>query len=189
MRALDTEQVYQLFFRKLKNGKRICQRRLAKYVENKQANRAKPGYSLSYYYYCNRRPGQADHLLALNWVHIWLAKWEKITNWSYEVDYGILRCDAFAGTKAGNFYFVEMDMADSVNDFDKVKKYNKLYTEGLYESAWWVEKAKRFPAIIIVTTSPAKLKTIKESIKSENANGLDFRAYLLDELKGAVLNG
>lgn len=185
-KALDTEQIYRIFFSNLPNGKRIAQRRLARYIQLKILSRAKPAYSLSYYYYKGRRPSQPDHLLSLNWVLIWLGKYDKILNLTYEVDCGNLRCDAFVSTKSNN-YFIEMDMAGSLNPFVKVKLYNDMYSSDSYLSQYWVKQATKFPEIIVVTTTKEKMETIRKHILDDNCNNLCFKVYLLDTLKKEVL--
>lgn len=194
---LNTEQICLLFFKSLNNGLRIAQRRLKALYERKLVNRARESFSEPYYYFVGKRPAQVAHKLGINWVYVWLTvrlkSWEEMFCFIAEQDYGILRADALAGIKNTvtgevRFYFVEFDNAESGNHFDKVTKYNALYESEQYTAAWWVDYASRFPAVLVVTTNPRRLKTIQGHIERENTNGLEFKVCLLDEIKGGCFN-
>jgi hypothetical protein len=144
------------------------------------------------------KPGQLEHVLGVSWVYTWinstLSNMEKINSFEREVkSYKIIRPDAFVSIKnlwqdAFYFYFVEMDIGKSGNDFSKkVKKYNDYYSSDAYMGMWWATLSKRFPAIIVVTTR--KVQTIQEKIEKENKNNLEFRIYSLEQIKEECLNG
>ena len=190
-RALDANQITQLFFSNLKYGKRKAQGRLAKMAENKQLKRCRYALNEPYVYYMDKKSGQLDHLVATNWVYVWLTgklqTWETLYHWSYEVDLGIIRPDAFCGVKntitgAISWWFVELDRSE--NKFDKVSKYNKYYSERLYQGQWWAKQTKAFPRILVVTDSASRYKTIKELVEEDNTHGLRFDVMMLDSIRG-----
>jgi len=186
--ALSTEQVSLLFFGGIKNSVRMAQKRLQRLYEQKKLRRVRESVNRPYYYYTGTRPGQIEHLVSLNWVYIWMQcrsmGWGRMHCFSREPDYKILRPDAFAGIrdKNGRFYFafVEMDLAESGNHFDKVAKYNQLYASEKYAGWWWVPLATGFPPVIIVTTG--RKERIQKHVNRENPHGLEFRVYTLEEI-------
>jgi hypothetical protein len=153
--------------------------------------------NLEPYFYYFKRPGQIEHTLGVSWIYTWvrmtLTTMERIHCFDREVkEYKTVRPDAFMGIKhlfSGNlsFYFMEFDVAESGNDFDKVAKYNALFSSEGYASAWWVPLSKRFPAIIVVTTG--NKDRILDRVKAENINNLEFRVYTLSEIKEECFNG
>lgn len=190
-KCLDTEQLKVLLF-PFKYGRRKAQERLLKLYKKGKVQRERVGEM--YAYYRGTRPGMIKHTLGVNWACLWFEKclksWEKLHIWQYEQDYGILRCDGFAAVKNTvtgkmTFWFIEMDRGTT--QFDKVRKYCRLYeTEG-YRGRWWLEFTDRFPSVLIVTTSPGRLEGIKTIIKDENTAGLRFDVRLLDDIKKEVL--
>lgn len=191
-RALDTDQVKVLFFPS-EYGKRKAQERLLKLYQKGKINRYRAKDS-PYYYYIGDKPGMITHLLSLNWVRIWLKKtcrtWEKVHSFTYEMEYKVLRSDGFVAIKnvatgKYKFYFIEMDRA--TNEFDKVKKYNKMYDGMYYKNSWWIDLTDRFPAVLVVTTSRHRFNHIKECIKEQNKAGLEFKVKLLNDIKREVL--
>lgn len=173
----------------------MAQGRLKKLVEKKYLKRDRLSFDEPFFYYLEKRPGQLEHRLAVNWVYVWFIRvkvkkgWEKFHSFEWEVPYGkILRPDGFIAIKnlAYNrltFYFVELDIADSGNGFDKVPKYNRLYKSGEFKGYWWGSLAVGFPSIIIVTTSERKKKSILEKIAKDNEFDLDFQVYTLDQIR------
>lgn len=173
----------------------MAQVRLKKLYEKKSLKRDRLSLEDPFFYYLEKRPGQLEHRLAVNWVYVWFRKvkakkgWEKLHSFDREVPYEqIVRPDGFAVIKnipygTLTFYFVEMDIAKSGNAFDKVKKYNALYQSEKYLGYWWGTIATGFPSIIIVTTTDRKKKTILEKIHRENESGLDFQVYTLEQIK------
>ncbi|WP_459908580.1 hypothetical protein [Desulfotomaculum defluvii] len=85
-RALDTEQIRTLFFNGIAYGRRKAQERLLKLHQRKRLQREK--VDCVYTYYPDRQPGLIKHLLALNWVRIWLTmtckSWEREESFIYE---------------------------------------------------------------------------------------------------------
>lgn len=189
--VLNTEQVTTLFFSKIQYGQRKAQERLLKLFKRGKLQRCTSEGPYCYYL---EKPGQLQHRVELNWVRIWLEKecrsWEKIHAWKYELDYGVLRADAFVAvkncvTKKFRFMFIEMDRA--TNKFDKVKKYNRLYDTGRYLGDWWVGQTNRFPPILVVTTSRGRAKKIMQLAEEQNTANLEFRVRLLDDIREEVL--
>lgn len=188
MGVLNTDQVHALFYDG-KNGKRLAQKKLQRLYEAKQLRRVRVAINQPYVYYTGKKPGQLEHLVSLNWVYIWLKNqikgWGELHCFNREQDYKVLRTDAFAGIKdrKNGFYFlfIEMDIAESGNEFKKVQLYNMLYEKELYSSWWWVNMATGFPPIVVVTTG-SKEKILRR-IEPENTNNLEFRVYTLDEIK------
>lgn len=194
--TLDTDQVSALFFPGIKNKKRMAQKRLKRLYTLKKLKRGREAISMPYYYYTGIRPGMVEHTLGVAWVYVWITKrlksWEKMQSFEKEYTLGNIRADAFMEirnkvTGKTRFTFVEVDMAESMNKFDKVKKYNDFYRAGKYASAWWAEKADRFPNILVVTTEPDRLKLVRTKIERENISGLEFNTFLLGEIKEEVI--
>lgn len=184
--ALSTEQVAVSMF-KGKEALKKCQQRLKKLSDNKRVKRVK--VNNGFVYFVDKKPGQMEHLLGINWVYIWLKKtmnkWEQWWYWQYEMVYPNLRCDGFAGIKntftgETKFYFVELDRSNNL--WDKTVKYNDLYESGGYEGSFWVTHAKVFPTILCVTESASRKALIERSVKEENRNGLNFRVMLLEDV-------
>lgn len=195
--AFNTEQIHLLLFRD--NVERIVQRRLKKLTEERKIiRRDRLSIDEPFFYYIDRKPGQVDHVLGVSWIYTWvrmtLTNMEKLHCFEREVkEYTkIVRPDAFMGIKhlfTGNltFFFIEFDIAESGNDFDKVIKYNTLFSTESYAHAWWVPLSKRFPAIVVVTTG--NKERIHERVKTENSNNLEFRIYTLSEIKEECFRG
>lgn len=190
--VLDTAQVYSLFFQRIKHGKRKAQERLLKLYRNGKVLRTKTAYS-PYYYYLDEKPGMIEHRLAVNWVRIWLQQrlksWEKMYYWGYEQDYKILRADGFVAIKNTvtgkfSFYFIELDRC--TNEFDKVEKYNRLFSEHKYIGQWWADLTDVFPPVLIVTTTHKRASLIESKINEQNTEGLRFSVLLLDQIKSEV---
>ncbi|MGD0154358.1 MAG: hypothetical protein ABSC17_11490, partial [Thermacetogeniaceae bacterium] len=117
--------------------------------------------------------------------------WQRLA-WTYEVDCGVLVADALAMVRniiiretAGSF--VEMDMAESGNRFDKVQKYNNLYGAGRWESTWWAKELACFPRVLIITTSNRRVEMIRCQVETENCHGIRFEVKLLEEVKAECL--
>jgi hypothetical protein len=187
-RALNTKQIAVLFF-DFKTGYKKAQQRMTILHKRKRVKRKQVSKNEPYVYYVGNKPGLLEHLIATNWVYIWflkrLANWEELWYWDYEKKCDALRYDAFCGiynsvVKENKFWFVEVDRSD--NDFDKVQKYNKLYSTQGYKNFWWVQKTKRFPSILIVTEQYNRLEKIKDLILRNNTNGLRFKVMLLSEI-------
>ncbi|AFM01430.1 hypothetical protein Desde_3138 [Desulfitobacterium dehalogenans ATCC 51507] len=197
--VLDTDQIKLLFFDTV--SLRMAQQRLRKLVKDKKLiKRDRLSFDRPYFYYLDKRPGQLEHKLAVNWVYVWFNKrikkgWEKFHSFEWEVPYGkILRPDGFAAIKnlAYNkltFYFVELDIAESKNEFDKVTKYNRLYSSQEYMNYWWGPLAVGFPSIVIVTTTNRRKNSILEKITKDNEYGLDFQVFTLDQIKEECMHG
>ena len=195
--VLDTDQITSLLFSQLQSGRRIAQRRLKALFDRGKLKRARDSIEQPFYYYTGEKPGQPEHKLAVNWVYLWytlrLESWEELCCFQYEHDYGILRADAFAGVKNKvtskiTFSFIELDIAESGNNFDKVAKYNSLYESGEYLSGWWLKYASGFPSVLVVTTNIKRLRLIQKRIDRENKRDLEFKVCLLDQINGECQN-
>jgi hypothetical protein len=187
--ALNTDQLKLLFFQDVSN--QMACRVLSRMVEDKKVlKRDRLSMSEPYFYYTDKKPGQIEHVLGMSWVYVWLKSnlhsWEQLHSFQREIDYRILRADGFAAiknvwTNKYRFLFLEMDIAKSGNKFDKVSKYNTFYTNEGYLGAWWVPLTERFPPVMIVTTG--RKERIQGIVKAENANGLEFQVFTLEEIK------
>ena len=191
--VLDADQIRCMFFSGMAYGKRKTQERLLSLYRAERLQRGRQG-DKPYYYYLGDKPGMVKHQLAVNWVRLWLQtslpSWEKIHSWSYEQDYKTLRCDSFVSIKntmTGKFRFMFIELDRGTNAFDKIEKYNKLYESGKYDTWWWVKLTERFPAIQVVTVSPARYRLIQGKIEAENKSGLEFKVSLLDEIREEVM--
>jgi hypothetical protein len=190
-RALDTEQVRIIAFPHMPSGQRKAQERLLKLYRKNRIQRQALGYTFAYFR--GDCPGMVQHLIDLNWVRLWaerkLKLWGDLHSWEYEPDYGILRADALVALKnaRGEFQFLFVELDRGTNTFDKIEKYCRLYKSGGYNGRWWVSLTKRFPSIIIVAPTPGRLKNIRKLVEKQNTEGLEFKTYLLEDLKGEVL--
>lgn len=192
--VLNTDQIKLLFFRDV--SLRMAQKRLLKLLEVKRIKRDRLSISEPYFYYLSKKPGQVEHRLAVNWVYVWfhrkLGGWEKFHSFEWEVKYSILRADGFCALRnlalnSFTFSFVEFDVYDSGNAFDKVPKYNILYESREWERSWWSSLASGFPSIIVVTTgSPRR---ILDKVDKENRNGLEFMVYTYEQIKEECIHG
>ena len=192
--ALCTEQITAMFFRGSAASTK-CQQRMKKLFDAKRVKRTRINPTGSFCYYIEKRSGRLEHLIGINWVYIWLMKrlksWESLWYWQYEMDYGILRCDAFTGiknsfTEGVKFYFVELDRSN--NTWDKTRKYNQLYESEKYADSFWVQHTKIFPVILCVTEDKNRLPLIQQSVREENKHNLRFEVRLLDDLINEVVS-
>jgi hypothetical protein len=192
-RALDTAQVQHLFFR-FPTGQRKAQQRLLALTEAHKLTRTHAKKTGGYIYTLEEKAGLLEHLVALNWVRLWveqsLHSWETLHAWNYEQDYRVLRSDAFCAVKnlltgAYRFSFVELDRG--TNKMDKIERYCKLYNEEGYASWWWSKLTNHFPPVLIVTTQPGRVSGIKRAIAETNSAGLEFEVRLLDDVREEVV--
>lgn len=191
--AVNTEQIDCLLFHNL----RVCQRRLQILAKRKIIKRDRISFSEPFFYFLQRPPGQAEHVLSMAWVFVWvnlkLSSWERLHAFQREMDFkGILRADGFVAIKNTwtgkmTFSFVEMDIGESGNLFRKGALYNELYESEVYLSSWWAKLTNRFPSILVVTTD--NTQKIKARIEEENEHGLEFKVYSLSEVKEECLHG
>ena len=189
--CLTTEQVYLMLFRRPKCGMRIAQRRLEKLTRQDRVKRKRPGFAMPYHYYV-RELGQLEHRAGVNWVRLWLEKglksWVRLTVFEYEPKYEGIRPDAlaqFSNTATGQsqFLFIELDRS---GEFDKGQKYTEFYRQGHYLNSWWSRKADRFPAILVVCATEARLRQARANIEAHNPAGLEFDLHLLDHIREDV---
>ena len=192
--ALNTEQIRLLLFRDA--SLRIVQRRLKKLTERKLIKRSRLSIDSPFYYYLGAKPGQLDHVLGVSWIYVWvcsaLSSGMTLHCFDREIDLGIIRPDAFIGVKGWtgkfSFFFAELDVDESGNDFsEKVKRYNSYYSSGAYQNQWWVSMAKRFPVIRVVTTG--HVNSLEKRISKVNANNLEFQVFSLHHVKEECQNG
>jgi len=193
--VLDTDQLQLLFFSDV--SLRMAQRRLQRLTELKKIHRARNYPGQPYYYYIDKKPGQVDHKLGVNWVRMWLQRslksWESLSCWQYEPVYKGIRPDALVAIKNTvkdkmRLSFIEREC--DTNPCKKVKLYNDFYSNSGYGGSWWEEQTERFPSILLVVETSGRMETVKKLIEKDNPNGLEFKVYLLDqiisEVKGAV---
>ena len=161
--VLDTDMVQLMFFRGMSTGRRGAQHRLKILCDKGYLRRARESFDQPFYYFVGKMSGQLEHRLGVNWVYLWLLlslkSWETLHCFDYEIDYKVLRADAFAAVKNKvnkerpfKFYYVEFDRAESGNKFDKFDKYTGLFQSERYMEyyTWWLPLADRFPAVIII---------------------------------------
>ena len=194
--VLNTEQIKLLLFPNV--SERVARRRLQTLTEKGYLKRNRLSISQPFFYYSgqNKKPGQMEHLLAVNWVYTWLSlklnQWERLHSFQRELDYKILRPDGLVAIenivqKSFDFSFVELHRQESGNKFDKPEKYTALYLSEGYMDTWWAKLAYRFPSILVVTTG--RKQPMQEQISANNPEGLRFKVYTLDEIKGECFNG
>ena len=177
----------------------MCQRRLQILSKITARHRNPPlrrdRYTVNepYYYYSasDKKPGQVEHALGVAWIVAWyihkLRGSERFYSFDREVkDYALLRPDGLIGIQnlmlnTIKFTFIEFDVAESGNKFDKVSKYCTLESTNAYMKSWWVSKTKTFPEILIVTTG--SVQKLRDKIIRENTGGLKFHVMSLDQLK------
>lgn len=164
--------------------------------DRKLLKRSRLSGNESYFYY-TEKPKQIEHRLGVNWVYVWQTlKYRKLPDYrinffQHEDTYENLRADALmlvqnTFKKVNIFSFVEFDIAESGNDFDKVTLYNDLYEKNEISSRAWFKLATGFPSVVIVTTG-SKQRIFDRM--GENRNGLEFEVYTLDEIRRECLYG
>lgn len=193
---MNTDQIHHLFFGNIPTGLKKAQQRLKILHKQGRLKRFRPTIDEPFIYYTDKKKAQYEHQIIINWVYIWfistLKNWEKLYRFDYAQNYGILECDAFVAKRniwigEHRFYFVECEV-NSHLPFEKVKKYNRLYEEERYLDWWWVPLASGFPRILIVCTDQKRLNEVKQAMKQDNVNGLEFVIQSLDDLKGEIIN-
>lgn len=193
-RCLNTEQIQVLLFPLTASGKRKCQQRLKRLTDQKRLQRWRYDLEQPYAYY-RERLEQMQHTVLLNWAVIWIERqlksWEEIHSVNYNQGMGVLIADCFISirniaTGQFRFFFIEMDIHHPANEFDKVRKYNKLFEK--LPNQWWVKQTKRFPKTLLITDNERKLKKINELVRTENKNGLEFESYLVGNIRREVLS-
>jgi hypothetical protein len=178
MGALDLYQIRYLHFPSI----RTARRRLEVLAERKSINRVRPSMDVPFHYWIGKKPGQLEHRIGVNYTRLFLQKWEKsLQSWEYEPQYyDILRPDGFATVKTGNelsCYFIEFDRC--FDPFDKVQKYNLLYSSREFAEAWWAKSVKRFPVILVVSED---VDRAKKGLK-DNKHNLEFRIMDYRQIK------
>lgn len=196
--VLTTEQVRLLFFHGLSQDRLICQRRMKRLFERGHVKRGRFSANEPYFYYIDKKPKQLEHRLGVNWVYVReTLKWRRIPDYKlsypvFEDTYRNMRPDAFFAVKntfkkENLFYFVEFDIAERGNEFNKVQLYNSLYENNEIAGRWWYKYATGFPTVIIVTTG--RIERILKHKEAENRHGLEFQVHNFDDLKGECLHG
>lgn len=186
--ALNTDQIRLILFPN--TCLRIVQRRLKKLTDTGKIKRGRVSIDEPYHYYSEKKPGQLEHTLGVSWIYTWvvngLTKGHELHSFDREVTHKTLRPDALICVKSWkgslSLFYAELDIAESGHDFaEKAKRYNEFYSSGEYLKQWWVPLSKRFPIIRVVTTG--SIKSIEKKIAKENANGLEFQVFTLDQIK------
>ena len=190
--VLDTKQIYYLVAYHQLSGYKIIQRRMTKLRKQNRVKVIKMPKEFPYVYYTEKKPKQLEHKLATIWGYIYikfnlLKQYEQIVDFNLKDDYGILKPDGFITIK-NNFtnefrhVFIEADLSN--NPFDKVIKYNKLFSENRFITKDWYKQikdspTKRFPSILILTH---RVKLVKNKIIVDNINNLEFKVINLNEI-------
>ena len=185
--ALDTNQIRVLHCPG-KAGLRKAQDRLQKLYAHKALNRVPRAINQPYVYYIPPKKLQnlnLDHLIALNWVYIYLRKvYQDIESWTKEYQgwnsFGV-QPDALAKI-SGLYYAIEVDRAESRNRFDKVEKYNSLYADHGEQVMELLNNPPKFPRIIIVTTDGKRKAKIEELIRVNNPHNLKYMVKTLESI-------
>ena len=183
--ALDTNQIRVLHCQG-KAGLRKAQDRLQKLYATKTLNRVPRAINQSYVYYVPpKKPQNLDHLIAANWVYIYLCKvYPDIESWTKEYqgwnNFGV-QPDALAKI-SGLYYAIEVDRAESRNRFDKINKYNSLYVDRGEQVMELLNNPPKFPRIIIVTTGEKRKAKIEELIKANNPHALKYIVKTLESI-------
>ncbi|MBP2643447.1 MAG: hypothetical protein H6Q67_1334 [Firmicutes bacterium] len=173
--VLDIYQLAQMFFPSMK----MAQKRMQRLAELKKVKKSRDSIGEPYIYYAEKKPGQIEHRLGVNWVRVWLLanlrSWEKAYSFHYEVNYGALRPDGLMGiyntvTNKHRFVFIEYDRG--FNKFDKVEKYEKWFNIDGYVGQWWTKYTERFPPILVVSEKPPKVNS-----------KLEFQIKAMEEIK------
>lgn len=177
----------------------MCYRTLRRLVKTKKIRKGSRNIEQPNYFFIDE-VGQPLHTIGVNFIWLYFEKWKKYqAGDSIEVfqtepmEYlPYLRPDAFVTVKnmvkkCKIFYFVEFDVYESGNAFDKVKRYNDLFEaiKTKKVSYPWLQETNGFPQIVIVTSGSTD--RIKKIINRENRNGLDFEVRTLDDIKKQCL--
>lgn len=192
-KALTTEQIATLYF-PFPTGLRKAQARLSSLVGRKKL-KAPVRFSIhsTSIYYDGKQPAQLEHLVDVNWHYVWFEKQlttgQRIYLWERHKDFGILECDALVGiqSKLANeiwWYFIEMERETDHGEFDKIRKYNKLFEsqETTLGGHWWWRHVGRFPKVIITCLTENYRQKVLRHIHEENWSNLRFEVKLLSEI-------
>jgi hypothetical protein len=160
--CLDIFQITALFFPSLK----MAQKRMQRLTETGKVKRTRENLGQPYCYYYERKPGQIDHRLGMNWIRLWLMKrlksWEQMYSFDYEINYGLLRPDGMISIKnitTGQYKFIYIEYDRGFNKFDKVEKYERWYDSEGYADQWWVRYTEKFPLILVVSERHPNIKS------------------------------
>ncbi len=168
---------------------------MSKLVKQKKVKVNKNYKPYIYYTKWDKSFIQVQHRIATVWGYIYifllcLKPYEKIVKFTYEDNYDILRSDGFIGiknvfTKKYRFMFIEADISN--NKFDKIKKYNLLYSQQkkyLHDTnTWWLSLTNKFPTILILTHRP---KLVNNKLATENINNLKFKVIDYVNVEGGL---
>lgn len=176
-----------MFFHNLPSGKRKAQERLLKLMrQEKQLKRLRLEDGTFAYYL--QRPQLIEHLIGINWCRLWLEKqaqsWEQ-PQWFYEVKFRSVRTDGLLllrNTFTGHYRAFLLEYDRATNPFNKITLYNRVYQNMEYNVFWWSKYLKRFPPVMVVTTTTKRADNIKQLIETENVHGLEFQVHLLSAI-------
>ena len=182
-----------MFFRSMEYGQRKSQERLLSLHRRDKLTRSRAKQGGGYIYALEgQKQGLVSHTVGVNWCRLWWEligrrNWEKVHSWEYEREYGKLRHDGFVALKNNatgtyRFYFVEYDAG--TNPFDKVSKYNQLYSKGGYDGRWWCKLAKGFPGIYVATN---RVSHVRGKIEQENSEGLEWIVMDIEQVRNEVM--
>jgi hypothetical protein len=191
------DQIHALFFADHKTPAKAVQR-LTKLYKDKKLKRARTGLDEQYAYFTGRRNQKMEHAVLVNWVYVSLVtqrkSWFKIQAFvrEYFQEWGEknrLVSDALLVLKNTakevlQPYFVEVDRADSNNQFDKVKLYSSYFLSKAWTQQWWAKKNEegkyRFPKVVVLTDRP---EVVSETIKKCNKEKLRFKVVTLEQVR------
>lgn len=189
----STDQILALHFAGMDAGYRKACQRLQRLVELGRLKRWRVDDYSRYCYFIDKRPDRWEHRLALGWAYVWLMRGcspeEEMLAWTPEDVYESVRPDAFCAirnrhTRATRLYFVELDRAGSKNEWDKGAAYSKMFAQAEYTGRWWIPYADKFPMVLCVTDSHARIQEIQGRLDTSNPHGLRFEVHHMQTVKG-----
>lgn len=186
-RALGIEQIAAKFFSDITYSQRKAQDVMLRLYKKERVCRYREDDG--YVYFLDKKPGMLKHLIALNWVRLYLEKMctpeESIYTFDYEMDFGILRTDAFVAVenfknKECKYYFIELDRG--TNRFDKPVRFSRFFNKGWHEDYYWFKDAGVFPTILVVTTTENRERTVNKMIEEWNTADLKYSVKRMESI-------
>jgi len=194
---LSTEQIYVLHFNNIKNidyGLNKVRERMRK---TKGVKKKRLDFKLPTFYFYKIKMSNAIHDVNRNWGFLYLIKLyqDKYKFNDLKIEYviedmqsdGFIELVRYIDDKDKIYYFVESDISDSNNKFEKIKKHNDLFKRNGYIHEDWVKSSKHYPHILIVTDNNKKKDKIIELIEIENTENLMFIVITVDEIRAKLL--
>jgi hypothetical protein len=195
-KILTTEQIYVLFFSNIKNyeqGINKTREVMRKLRKDKKLNLkwARQDFNEPNYYYFEKKHNP-DHEINRNWGFIYLLNkfksYHKFNDLRTEYVLGLLQADGFIELR--NFvtdkllcFFIESDIANSKNQFKKIKKYTEMHMNRIYKREKWSLEVENFPDILVICDTEKRVDKVKEYVKRDNKR-VDGKPELIFEVIG-----